>query len=115
MFWLALSNECPSLTDVEDCSVSSINVSVLFVCHLLLAKFNQHLYCIYSFVNQQTLLPRVFFSYYYALWVFSVIITCIHICAKPNQINTSCYVIPQVLVVLGSFLISLALPMSQLD
>ena len=61
MFWLALSKECPSLTDVEDCSVSSINVSVLFVCHLLLAKFNQHLYCIYSFVNQQTLLPRGFF------------------------------------------------------
>jgi hypothetical protein len=70
MFWLALSNECPSLTDVEDCSVSSINVSVLFVCHLLLAKFNQHLYCIYSFVNQQTLLPRGFFLLFLHPWGF---------------------------------------------
>ena len=34
----ALPHECRSLTNVEDCSVSSINVSVLFVCQWLLTK-----------------------------------------------------------------------------
>ena len=34
----ALPYECCSLTNAVDCSVSSINVSVLFVCHWLLTK-----------------------------------------------------------------------------